>query len=164
MKNRLKLDRLYLRILGVLQRNARIANQHLADEVGLSPSPCLERVRKLEREGYIRRYLADIELARLGPSVSVYALVSLGTHEQARFERFDRAIAAMPQVVECSKVSGPVDYVMRWVCRSLAEYHQLSDRLLDAVPGASITSHIVLEQTKAFAGYPLEQLIEPQAD
>ncbi|TCO81950.1 AsnC family transcriptional regulator [Plasticicumulans lactativorans] len=164
MRSRLKLDRLYLRILSMLQRNARITNQELADAVGLSPSPCLERVRKLEREGYVRGYRAELDLERLGSTVTVYTLVALGSHDQARFERFEHTVASLPQIVECAKVSGSFDYLLRWVCRSVSEYHRLSDRLLAGAAGATLTSHIVLEHTRPFSGYPLEHLFEPQPD
>ncbi len=161
VKNKLKLDRIYLNILSILQTQGRITNQDLAEQVGLSPSPCLERVRKLEQTGYIDSYLASVNLDKICSSVTVFATVTLHNHKQEDFEGFEFSVKAMPEVVDCCKVSGPFDYILRFVCASMAHYDELSDRLLNNSPVAlQMSSHAMLKKTKDFAGYPLDRLVE----
>ncbi|HXH04776.1 MAG TPA: Lrp/AsnC family transcriptional regulator [Candidatus Competibacteraceae bacterium] len=161
MKNRLKLDRIYLKILSLLQAQARTPNQQLSEQVGLSPSPCLDRVRKLEQEGYIRGYRADIDLERLCNCITVFATVTLRHHKQDDFVRFDAAVRAIPEIVDCHKVSGTFDYILRFVCTSMSQYDELSDNLLKIGPPIEhMSSHVVLQKTKEFTGYPLERLVQ----
>ena len=161
MKTKLKLDRIYLKILSVLQSHARITNQQLADRVGLSPSPCLERVKRLEQEGFIKGYLGRIDLDRISANVMVYTTVALRTHEQGDFLRFEEAVRGMPEVVECYKVSGEFDYILRFVCADMARYNAISDALLRVGHGVDkMSSHVVFDRTKEFMGYPLERLAE----
>lgn len=160
MGNTVKLDQIDTRILSALQTNARITNHRLAETVGLSPSPCLQRVRKLERAGLLGPYLARIDLDRVCRNVTVIATVTLKTHEHQDFNAFEAAVAGLPEVVECFKVSGAFDYFLRFVCPDLARYHTLSEDLLTHGPGiAQISSHVVLDRTKEFRGYDLERLL-----
>lgn len=160
MGNTAKLDQIDTRILSALQTNARITNHRLAETVGLSPSPCLQRVRKLERAGLLGPYLARIDLDRVCRNVTVIATVTLKTHEHQDFNAFEAAVAGLPEVVECFKVSGAFDYFLRFVCPDLARYHTLSEDLLTHGPGiAQISSHVVLDRTKEFRGYDLERLL-----
>lgn len=155
-----KLDQIDLRILARLQADGRQHNNQLAEAVGLSASPCLQRVRRLEKQGVIRRYTAVLALGKLCRHVDVLAAVTLRNHAPEDFEQFEAATREMPEVVACHKVSGTVDYIVRFVCPSLEVYHARSDRLLKEGPGvAHISSHIVLEQVKDFDGYPLESLL-----
>lgn len=155
-----KLDRLDIRILQVLQDDARITNQALADQVGLSPSPCLQRLRKLEEAGYVGPYLARVNLERICRSVTVVATVTLRSHEQEDFRTFEEVVRVIPEVVECQKVSGTFDYLLRFVCPDIARYHTLSDELLrDAKGVAQLSSHVVLDHTKEFKGFPLDRLL-----
>lgn len=160
MGEHVKLDRIDLRILARLQADGRVTNNRLAEEVGLSPSPCLQRVRRLEKLGVIERYLGMIELARVCRHVTVIATVTLRNHGPEDFDQFEAIVRAMPQVVECIKVSGTVDYMLRFVCSDLESYHALSDQLLKAGPSvAQLSSHVMLSGIKTFAGYPLEGLV-----
>ena len=156
----LKLDRIDLKILAILQGEGRITNHDLAERVGLSPSPCLQRVRKLEGAGLLGPYLARIDLDRICRNVTVIATITLKSHEHEDFQRFEAAVAKLPEVVECFKVSGSFDYFLRFVCPDLARYHALSESLLTDGPGiAQISSHVVLDKTKEFQGYSLERLL-----
>lgn len=160
MPNEPKLDRIDIRILSALQKNARITNHRLAELVGLSPSPCLQRVRKLEKAGLIGPYLAHIDLDRICRNVTVLATVTLKTHEHQDFTAFEAAVQDLPEVVECYKVSGAFDYFLRFVSPDLAAYHALSESLLKSGPGiAQISSHVVLDRSKEFAGYQLDRLL-----
>ncbi len=154
-----KLDRLDLKILATLQRDGRITNQKLADTIGLSASPCLERVRRLEAAGYIRRYAALLDIERLSGAVTVFADISLKNHERETVARFERALADMPQIVECFEVSGTRDYLAHFVCPDIKTYHALTDDLLKRsdLGIAHVASRIVLRVVKEFNGYPLPQ-------
>lgn len=156
-----KIDRIDLKILSALQADARITNQALADAVGLSPSPCLQRVKRLEQRGILKGYLGRVALDGIAHSVTVIAAVSLESHAKQQFDRFEEAAAAIPELVECHKVSGPFDYFLRFVCADVQTYERISDGLLLEGPtGMKVSSHVVLQETKPFTGYPLEQLIE----
>lgn len=155
------LDRIDLKILAALQRDARITNQALADAVGLSPSPCLQRVKQLEKHGILEGYLGQVRLGKIAHSVTVIAAVSLESHAKDHFDRFEAAAAAIPELVEAFKVSGPFDYFLRFVCADIQTYERISDGLLsDGPSGMKVSSHVVLQDTKPFAGFPLETLVD----
>ena len=158
-----KLDKIDLKIIKTLQVQARITNQALADTVGLSPSPCLQRVRRLEDLGIIRAYHARIDIERICPRVTVIGTVKLRDHIHEDFLAFEQAVSEIPEIVECSKVSGTFDYLLRFECPSVSHYHELSDRLLAQGPGSiKISSHVVLSHAKEFNGLPLDCLLSEQ--
>ena len=157
------LDRIDLKILAALQEDARMTNQALAETVGLSPSPCLQRVKRLEKSGILQGYLARVRLDDIAHSVSVIAAVSLESHAKAQFDRFEAAAAAIPELVEAYKVSGPFDYFLRFVCGDVQTYERISDELLRNGPeGMKVSSHVVMQETKPFTGYPLERLVKTE--
>lgn len=131
----LKLDDLDIKILAVLQREGRITKLRLAQEIGLSPSPCWERLKRLEQAGYIRGYHADIDLLRLLHTTTVFVEITLNSHEAEDFHRFEAAIKGVPEVVECCAVGGGIDYVVKVVVRDIEHYQQLMDRMLEAEIG-----------------------------
>jgi DNA-binding Lrp family transcriptional regulator len=148
------------KILEILQRDARITNQRLSETVGLSASACYERVRRLEKSGVLAAYRASLGLAKLCRSVTVVATAQLASHDQAAFARFEAAVKATPEIVEAVLVSGPFDYVLRFVAADMASYHTAADTLLSKGPPlAQFHSHVVLERTKPFTGYPLDRLL-----
>lgn len=156
-----ELDRIDLKILAALQDNGRITNQALSEQVGLSPSPCLQRVRRLEKLGVIKGYACHIDLERVAPSVAVFVSVSLSSHEKGAFSAFETAVADIPELVECHKVSGQFDYLLRFVCSDIATYTAISDHLLATGPeGLNLSSHVVLQTTKESRGVALERLIK----
>lgn len=163
MERKLKLDRIDVKILATLQGEARITNHDLAERVHLSPSSCLQRVRKLEQAGVLTSYHARIDLQRVCRSVTVIAEVQLNNHEQEDFKRFEAAVREIPEAIECLKVSGTFDYIVRFVCPDMAQYHALTERLLDTGRGvAHLSSHVVLARCKDADGFPLEPLLQPE--
>lgn len=157
----MQLDKINRKILSILQQDARITNQMLAERVNLSPSSCLNRVRKLEQEGLIGPYLAAVDLAALCRSVTVIATVSLKDQSTDAFRAFQQAAQEIPEVVECYIVSGSFDIFLRIVASDMVRYNAINDRLLDMQPGkVNISSHVVLSTGKPFRGYPLDQLLE----
>jgi Lrp/AsnC family transcriptional regulator, regulator of ectoine-degradation genes len=157
-----KPDETDLRILKRLQMDARVSNVKLAAAVHLSPSACLERLRRLEKAGVIARYVADFDLGRLSGAVMLFVEVVLKNHREADFERFLAAIRRRREVLECFKIGGRVDYLMRVMCRNIAHYNELSDYMSRGELGVEkFHGHVVLATDKAFAGYPLDLLVEP---
>lgn len=149
-------DRTDLRILDVLQQDARITNQALAERVALSPSACLARVRALEQRGLIRSYRAQVAVDRIRSATIVMAQVSFRQHALEGFTEFDRRILAMPEIVEASRVSGPYDYMLRVIVRDVHHWKDVARALLSGDDGVEkIVSHFLMDEVKAFAGYPL---------
>jgi len=147
-----KLDQIDLRILNKLQSNARITNQELADAVGLSASPCLQRVKRMEMAGVISGFNATIDLHKVCRHVDVIAAVTLDSHE--------RTIKAMPCVVECTKVAGNFDYLVRFVCPDIGSYQMLSDEMLRLGPKiGNLSSYTVLKVVRRFSGVAIDSLV-----
>ena len=127
----LKLDAVDLRILAEMQRDGRITKLALAERVGLSPTPCWTRLARLEKAGIITGYHARVALKLVAPAASVLMEVTLGSHRQADFDRFERAIRDMPEVVACWSVGGGVDYILKIVARDIDAYQRLVDQMLE---------------------------------
>jgi DNA-binding Lrp family transcriptional regulator len=163
MKNNsgtIKLDQLDIKILDKLQTDARITNQDLADAVGLSPSPCLQRVKRLEKAGIIASYRVQIDLNAICRHVDVIAAVTLKSHGLEEFADFERSVAGMQHVVECTKVSGNIDYFVRFICPDIGAYQMLSDELLKLGPKiGNLSSHVVLKTVRPFIGVVLDDLV-----
>ncbi len=153
------LDRYNLRILSKLQTDGRITNQELADHIGLSPSACLERVRKLEVAGFIEGYQAKLGLAELASHIMVIATITLHDHRPEPFALFESTIQKMKEVTSCQKVSGNFDYIATFICSDMARYHELSNQILATGSGViELNSHVVMDCIKQFEGYPFETL------
>jgi Lrp/AsnC family transcriptional regulator, leucine-responsive regulatory protein len=143
------LDVIDRKILAVLQENGRISLADLAVRVALSPSPCLRRIRRLERAGIIARYVAVVDQAKVGLPVSVFVSIKLDSQRVEALERFKKAIAKWPEVLECYLMTGPRDYLLRIVVADLEAYEQFLKQKLTRIDGlASIESSFALEQTK----------------
>jgi len=156
------LDAIDRRILSELQQNARIANADLAREVGLSPSPCLRRVRELEEAGVIRSYVALVEPGAVGLPISVFVQVTLERQIEQALETFERAILHRPEVMECYLMTGDADYLLRVVVADLTAYERFLKDHLTRVPGvASIKSSFALKQVKYRTALPLDAAAGP---
>ena len=152
----LDLDAIDLRILGALQENAQIANTELAAAVGLSPAPCLRRVRALEERGVIRKHVSLVSPAAVGLPVSVFVSISLERQVEEALKRFERVILARPEVMECYLMTGDADYLLRVVCADLGAYERFVLDHLTKVPGvSSIRSSFALKQVKYSTALPL---------
>lgn len=158
-----KLDRIDIRILAVLQRNGRITNVELADEVNLSPSPCLMRVKKLQQAGYITGYSAQIDLSRLGETLTVFTEFTLKNHRQIDFARFQEALAKLDSCVECHLVSGGYDYLVKFVTGGIADYQAIVEGLIDRNVGIDkYFSFVVLKTPFVKQHIPLTRLFAEQ--
>ncbi|MFJ4066011.1 Lrp/AsnC family transcriptional regulator [Pseudomonas sp. NPDC089996] len=145
------LDRIDQAIIDVLRVDGRITFEKLSTLVHLTPRPCLERVRKLERRGVIRGYGAIIDLQKVAPGISLMVLVALsGQSERAAQKAFEATMQACPQVLECHLISGHFDYSMRLRCRDLEHYRVLSESWMndDALHIDKLVAHPELAAVK----------------
>ena len=156
----LRLDAIDLKILDAVQRDGRITKLALAEKVGLSPTPCWLRLRKLEKAGVISGYHARLEPRAIAPITSVLMEVTLGSHRQADFDRFERAVRELPEVVACWSVGGGVDYVLKVVTRDIDAYQRLVDDLLQREIGIDrYFTYIVTRTVKDGSALPLADLV-----
>jgi Lrp/AsnC family leucine-responsive transcriptional regulator len=156
---KLSLDAIDRRIVAALQADARLSNVELAERVGLSPSPCLRRVRRLEQAGYIEGYRAALRRERVGLGFSVFLGVKIDGHTNERAQTFEKAVTAMPEVISCHLVSGEADYFLEVVVPDLEHYQQfLVGKLLNLPIVREVRSNIAIQTLKAGAPLPLIHL------
>lgn len=152
----MELDSIDRRILDRLQQNGRISNVDLAREVGLSPSPCLRRVRDLEDSGVIDRYVAVLDQRAAGLALSIFVQVTLERQIETALETFERRVADRPEVMECYLMTGDSDYLLRIVVADVAAYEEFLKSHLTRIPGvASIKSSFALNRVKYETALPI---------
>lgn len=163
MKNH-QLDTVDIKILTVLQQNGRMTNVDLARIVGLSPSPCLERVKRLEKNGVIRSYGAFLDLDKLGPNITVFAEITLEAHHPRDFTRFETEIQRVPEILDCYQMSGAYDYLLRLVCKDTKAYQEVMERLTNMDLGIlKYFGYITLKTVKlASNALPIENLVDKE--
>ncbi|MHA6205669.1 Lrp/AsnC family transcriptional regulator [Dyella soli] len=153
------LDRTDLRILAVLQGEGRITNAELAERVSLSPSACLRRLQRLESEGILTGYTAQVDPQAVGLGLQAFVRVQLSKHESAAVERFVELVNGWDEVVACYALTGDMDYLMHVYVADLQDFSRfLLDRLLNATGVADVNSSFVLRTVKRSAALPLTQL------
>jgi len=157
MSSGIKLDQIDKLILEKLQANAKITNSQLAIEIGLSPAPTLERVRKLENAGFIKSYHALMDTDKIGLGVSVYILVSLSSHKKSQIMSFVDKINSIPQVVECHHITGSGDFLLKVLAKDITSYQELIlDKLVDIDEIGNMQSMVVLSTYKDSRVIPVE--------
>ena len=160
MKNT-KLDKIDLRILQTLQKDGRITNQNLAERVNLSPSSCLQRVRRLDQAGVISYYQAHLNLGSIARHIICLATISVKNHTQEEFNAFEDLIESIPEVVECYTVSGESDFLLKVICADMRRYVEINDQLVGSSRyQVTINSYVVMKENKAFRGVDLATLCE----
>ena len=154
-----QLDAFDLRILDELQKDGRLTNAELAERIGLSPTPCLRRVKALEKEGVIRGYRADLEPAKVGLGLKVMVGVSIAVHREEQTEAIQQAFRDLPEVISCSLVSGETDYLLEVLVEDLQAYERfLVGKLLKFHEIKDVRSSFVLRAVKRAAPLTLDQL------
>ena len=153
----MEIDRYDRRILDELQRDGRISNQELAERIGLSPAPCLRRVRALERSGLIAGYLALLDARQLGLSLMALIHISMDRHTPERFANFDRLVAELPEVMECLLITGQdADYQLKVVVRDMDAFQALLLERITRIEGVSgVHSSFVLRRVVDKTAFPL---------
>lgn len=144
------------RLLRILQDNARISNQDLAEQAGMSASACWRRVRVLEEAGVIRRYATILDAARAGQKFHAIAHVSLTRHDHSHVDTFIAEVRRRPEVLDCFATTGEADYHLRVVCESLDAYNRFLEGFLFRLPGiANVRTNLVLKDIKQETALPL---------
>ncbi|AVA25538.1 Lrp/AsnC family transcriptional regulator [Rhizobium sp. NXC24] len=159
----MKLDAIDLRILDAIQRDGRITKLALAEKVGLSPTPCWLRLRKLEKAGIITGYHAHLAPRRLAPVARVMVELTLANHRQSDFERFERAVSSIPEIIACWSVGGGVDYILKIMTPNIDAYQRLIDGLLDRDLGIErYFTYIVTKTVKEETLLPIADLLSTE--
>lgn len=151
------LDRLDRKILLELQKHGRLSYVELAERVGLSATPCVERVRRLENDGYIEGYYARLNPKLMGYSMLVFVEISLSYQSRDAFEKFNEAVESLPFMLECHLVSGDADYLIKARITDISEYRALLGDMLLKLPGVKNSkSYIVMEEVKETFELPID--------
>ena len=155
-----KIDRTDRRILELLQQNSKASIQQIAEQVGLSATPCLRRIKRLEENGIIRRQVALLEQEKLGLNLSAIIGISMDRHTPDRFENFERAIKDLPEIIECSIVTGQqADYLLKAVLPDMAHYEAFLLGKLTKIEGVTgVHSSFVLRKVIDKTALPLKHL------
>ncbi len=152
----IEIDDIDRRILRALQRNGRMPNVELAEAVGLSPSPCLRRVRMLEDAGVIERYAALLDASKIGMGLTLFARVWLTGQDSETVDRFTKAVARLPQVLECHLMAGDCDFLLRVVAADLDDYRRFQVEHLARIKGVqNIKTDVPMQKIKLTSELPL---------
>ncbi|MEW5250437.1 Lrp/AsnC family transcriptional regulator [Microbulbifer sp. 2201CG32-9] len=149
------IDRIDRQLLAILQADVSLSIEELAERVGLTKTPCWRRVQKLEKSGIIRRKVALLNAEILGLSVSVFAQVKTGEHTPEWAEQFAARMAELPEVVDCHRMAGDYDYLLRVVVSDIAAYDRFYKELIRQVGISDIVSNFALEQIKSTTELPI---------
>ncbi|BCD99627.1 Lrp/AsnC family transcriptional regulator [Marinagarivorans cellulosilyticus] len=149
------LDSYDRQILLALQRNGRMTNQELADQINLSPSPCLRRVRQLEDSGLIEGYRAQLNARKLGLTLMAFIQISMDKHTPERFNAFEECVVAFPEVLECHLIAGQsADYLLKVIVKDMDDYQQFLLQKLTTIEGVSgVHSSFVLKSPQQHSIY-----------
>lgn len=151
----LKLDNIDFQILRVLSNNGRISKAALAEQVGLSASPCWERLRRLERSGLISGYRAEINLRKLPGVVTVFVTIELDSHAAARFQSFERTVSLHPEITGCWAIGGGYDYLIQVVASTIEAYQDLIEQVLGETDDVARYYSYVVTKTIRRPGPPM---------
>ncbi len=144
------------KILRALQRDGRVTNKDLAEQVSLSQAPCWRRVDALEKQGLIKGYTAIVDQDMLGLNITAFAQISLDNHHQETVEQFDRGIQQWPEILECHATSGESDYLLKIVARDMNDYNQLIYEKILRLPSIrSINTSFSMQQKKRTSHLPI---------
>ena len=157
----LRLDDRDIAILKILQTEGRITKTALAERVNLSPTPCWERLKRLEQAGFVDAYEARLSLKAFSPLSIVFMEAELDSHRAEDFERFEIAVQDYPEILECWAVGGGIDYILKIVAKDIDGYQRLVDRMLEAQIGLKrYFTYVVTKPVKHSTALPIDQLLE----
>ncbi|MEO8722146.1 MAG: Lrp/AsnC family transcriptional regulator [Sphingobium sp.] len=164
MRSTIELDRMDFKILAHLQRTGRCSNVELADLVGLSPSPCLVRVKRLQKIGVIEGFGAHLAMAKLGDFLIIFTEVTVSHHKRKDMQRFEDAAREFPEIMECYNVSGGYDFLLKTVTRSVSHFQTIMDALINSdLSIEKFSSYIVLRVPFVKHELPLDKLYPERA-
>jgi DNA-binding Lrp family transcriptional regulator len=149
MSHSQKIDDIDKKILEILQARAKITNARLSEEIGLSPAPTLERVKKLEQMGIISSYHAKLNTEKIGLGVTTFVLATLNGHNRANIEGFIEEIEKIPEVIECHHITGAGDFILKVIAKDIASYQKLMlEKVSDIKQVDNMQSMVVLSTFK----------------
>jgi Lrp/AsnC family transcriptional regulator len=148
-------DRIDRRILAILQDDATTAVSDIAERVGLSSTPCWKRIKRLEREGFIRKRVALLDRDRLGLGVTVIVAVRTARHSEDWLQSFADGVARIPEVVEFYRMSGDIDYLLKVVARDIADYDRIYRKLTRVADLHDVSSSFAMQEIKSTTALPL---------
>lgn len=152
----MSLSKTDIKILQQLQQDARITNQHLADEIGLSASPTWRKVRKLEEDEVIQGYRAVLNRKKIGLNVMVFVRVTIDSHSEAEARKFEQEVMALDNVVSCYSIGGDADFLLQVVAADMDAYAEFAMSVIRRLPGIKeMQSMFVLKEIKGLAAWPL---------
>jgi Lrp/AsnC family transcriptional regulator len=149
------MDAVDLKILAILQEDASLPVQEVANRVNLSQTPCWRRIQRLEESGVIARRVAIADPDKIGFGLSVFVEIETGDHSAAWLERFASAVLSLPEVMEVHRMAGDIDYLLRIAVSSMADYDTFYRKLIAAVPLKNVTSRFAMERVKFTTAYPV---------
>jgi Lrp/AsnC family transcriptional regulator len=151
-----KLDKIDRQILGLLQADAGLPIQQVAERVGLSVNPCWRRIRQMEQSGVIQKRVALVNPEKVGLGLTVYVRVKTNQHSAAWAKKLNEVIAAMPEILECHRIGGDVDYLLKVVVEDMAGYDRTYRELIDRLPSlADVSALFSMERLKSVTGLPI---------
>ena len=151
------LNTIDMKILALLQNDARITNQMLADHIGMSASPCWRKVRKLEEDEVIQGYRAVLNRKKIGLGVMVFVRVSIDSHSEAEARKFEQEVTALEDVVACYSIGGDADFLLQVVAQDLDAYADFAMKVIRRLPGIKeMQSMFVLKEIKPLVSYPIK--------
>ncbi len=150
------MDRVDRKLLALLQQDSTQSIAQLADQVGLSQTPCWKRIQRLEADGVIERRVALLSPEKLGLGLTVFVSIEAGDHSPDWLARFAAAVSGFPEVVEVHRMAGDVDYMLRVITRDIAAYDGFYKRLIAAVPIKNVSSRFSMERVKSTTALPME--------
>lgn len=161
MAHHLKFDKIDRNILEILQRSAKITNAQLSKEIGLSPAPTLERVKKLETIGVINSYHAKLDISKIGLGVTTFVLVSLVRHNKENIEEFNSQIEQIDEVIECHHITGAGDFILKIISKDIPSYQKLMlEKVSDIKVVDNMQSMVVLSTFKDSKVMPIPDNVE----
>ncbi len=149
------LDRIDRRLLEIVQEKGRLSTAEIAESIGLSPSPCARRLKKLEESGVIDSYNASLNKSKLGIGMTVFVEVSLNNHQASSIEKFEQSIQESGTVINCHVVSGAYDYLLEVVTKDLEGYEQFTRQLQRIETVKDIHTHLAIRQVKQGKTLPI---------
>jgi len=149
------MDRTDRKILDLLQQDASLPVAEIAERVGLTSTPCWRRIQNLEKSGVLSKRVALLDRQSLDLGVDVFVAVRTNEHNSKWLDSFDKAISAFPEVVECYRMSGEIDYLMRVVVRDIATYDEFYQRLIKKLKLSDVSSSFAMERIKYTTALPL---------
>ena len=155
MKEDIIIDTMDRRILALLQEDATLAIAEIGEKVGLSATPCWKRIKRLEREGIIKRRVAILDRDKLGLGVTVIVAVRTASHSDDWLDNFSAGVSRIPEVVEFYRMSGEIDYLLKIVARDIADYDRIYRKLTKVADLHDVTSSFAMQEIKSTTSLPL---------